>query len=110
MLFLLQDGYLKPNVKLIFFIIKIGNTNTASLGCLLIELHTDIFIVCRFWSLLSQFRNSVKVCGLPLVSSFGRGFGDKVSIDGKVRISINFSKSKVSVRVGRDEAAKRKCH
>ena len=47
--------------------------------------HNNCYNVYRFWSLLSQFRNSSKICGLPLVSSFGRGFGDKLAVDGKVQ-------------------------
>lgn len=37
-----------------------------------------------FWSLLAPFCQVYKLQGLPLVSSFGRGFGGVVAVDGKV--------------------------
>lgn len=57
--------------------------------------HIDsVDILCfvhRFWSLLSPFCHTLPVCGLPLVSSFGRGFGEKLAIDGKVRVQVGMS-------------------
>ncbi|XP_064405516.1 cytosolic endo-beta-N-acetylglucosaminidase-like isoform X3 [Halichondria panicea] len=38
----------------------------------------------RFWSLLSEWVGSGRVSCLPLVSAFGRGYGESVNIDGKM--------------------------
>ena len=38
----------------------------------------------RFWSLLEPHCDRRIVEGLPLVSSFCRGFGKQVAVDGKV--------------------------
>eukprot|EP00731_Ephydatia_muelleri_P031174 Em0022g688a len=41
----------------------------------------------HFWSLLAPFCKVSKIHGLPLVSSFGRGYGGGVTVDGKVVFS-----------------------
>jgi hypothetical protein len=46
-----------------------------------------IDMVCefiRFWSLLQPWLPVIPVTSLPLVSSFGRGCGTMVAIDGEV--------------------------
>ena len=44
-----------------------------------------ISIFCiRFWSLLTPWICSASISALPLVSSFGRGYGETMRIDGKV--------------------------
>ena len=47
-----------------------------------------VFPLYRFWSLLSPFCTTSVIKGLPLVSSFGRGYGHNLTIDGKVRIYL----------------------
>jgi len=48
-----------------------------------LKLKEDFFL--RFWSLLSPYcLTSAAVKGLPLVSSFGRGCGEMVAVDGQV--------------------------
>ena len=48
------------------------------------------FSLSRFWSLLSPYcHTSAAVKGLPLVSSFGRGCGEMVAVDGQVCCGCN---------------------
>ena len=38
----------------------------------------------KFWTLLAPFCTTYPISSLPIVSSFGRGFGKHVTIDGEV--------------------------
>lgn len=38
----------------------------------------------KFWTLLAPFCNTHPISSLPIVSSFSRGFGEHVTIDGEV--------------------------
>ena len=42
-----------------------------------------VWYVYRFWSLLEQYCYPKGVAGIPLVTSFGRGYGRFLAIDGE---------------------------
>ena len=44
----------------------------------------DMYMLYRFWTLLSPYCPTYPLSNLPLLSSFGRGKGTSVSINGKV--------------------------
>lgn len=82
--FLHLGGYLKHRTKQNFSEIKTGYKFMKC--CSLLLPPFTLILYYRFWSLLFPYCSTSRLCGLPLVSSFGRGFGEMLMVDGKVRL------------------------